>query len=275
MPELPEVEHAARKLDAAARGKAIDDVSVRHPVYERVLHAADARHLIGRTITSVTRRGKYQLVTLDDGSVLTVHFGMTGDWAIASREEPEDRFARFVLELSDGTRAALSDARALGRVRLYPKGAVALPKLGPEPLGADFTAKSLGASLAKRRGPIKQALLDQIVVAGLGNIYVGEALWLARVSPRAAARSLGAARRGRLVTAIRRVLAGAPAARYHRTVVTGKRGTEGAAGSVAERRHEWRVYDREGEECRRCGARIKRITQGGRSTYYCPRCQRT
>jgi formamidopyrimidine-DNA glycosylase len=274
MPELPEVEHAARKLDAAARGKAIDDVSIRHPVYERVFHTTDARSLIGRTITSVTRRGKYQLVTLDDGSVLTVHFGMTGDWAIGPRDEPEDRFARFVLELSDGTRAALSDARALGRVRFYPTGAVALPKLGPEPLGADFTAESLGAALAKRRGPIKQALLDQRVVAGLGNIYAGEALWLARISPRARASSLVAARRARLVSAIRKVLAGAPAARYHRSAETGKLGTESAAASSAERRHEWRVYDREGKKCKRCGATIRRITQGGRSTYYCPRCQR-
>ena len=174
----------------------------------------------------------------------------------------------------------LSNARVLGHLNLYPTGARILPGLGPEPLGPAFSPAGLGDALRRRRGPIKPALLDQRIVAGLGNIYAGEALWLARIIPRAVAASLSAERRARLVRAIRSVLERAPVARYYNASDhAGSRADNATtsvrvAGERRERAHEWRVYDREGKACRRCGARISRITQAGRSTYYCPHCQR-
>jgi formamidopyrimidine-DNA glycosylase len=206
----------------------------------------------------VERRGKHQLLHLDDGSVVHVHFRMTGDWDIGRVGEDDPPFARAALEFDDGTRASLVDSRALATLALH-DSSDALPDLGPEPFDAAFTATSLGAALARRRGPIKPALLDQRVVAGLGNIYVAEALWLARISPRARAATLSDARRRRLVQAIRRVLRRAPAGRYWADARTSR----------------WRVYDREGLPCPRCGATVARIVQAGRSTYYCPRCQRS
>jgi formamidopyrimidine-DNA glycosylase len=252
-------------LRAASVGRAIAGVRLLHPVYTRMLPATDVERIEGRTVTAVTRRGKYQLAALDDGSVLSVHFGMTGEWVIGRREDSEDRFARLVLDLADGTRATLSDARALGRLHLYRTGDQLLPELGPEPLSGEFSPDRLGEALRRRRGPIKPALLDQRIVAGLGNIYAAEALWLARISPRAVASSLSPARRTRLVRAIRDVLERAPAARYRDSPADLERGGGGRG---------WRVYDREGKACRRCRARIARITQAGRSTYFCPRCQR-
>src|SRR5919206_4644465 len=258
MPELPEVEHAARTLEAAVRGKRVEQLRVRHPALERRLPAERARRVRGRAVRRVERRGKHQLLHLDDGSVIHVHFRMTGDWAIGRVGEDDVPFARAVLEFEDGTRVSLVDPRALATLALHDAGS-ALPELGPEPFDASFTAESLGAALARRRGPIKPALLDQRVVAGLGNIYVAEALWLARISPRARAATLSLERRRRLVQAIRRVLRRAPAGRYW----------------ADERTARWRVYDREGEPCPRCRATIARIVQAGRSTYFCPRCQRS
>jgi formamidopyrimidine-DNA glycosylase len=258
MPELPEVEHAARTLEAAVRGKRIERLRLLHPSLRRRLPAGQATRLSGRVVMRVERRGKHQLLHLDDGSVLHVHFRMTGDWQIGQVGDDEASFARAVLEFNDGTRVSLVDPRALATVASH-NSISALPELGPEPFDAAFSATSLGAALARRRGPIKPALLDQRVVAGLGNIYVAEALWLARISPRASAATLSVERRRRLVQAIRRVLRRAPAGRYW----------------ADERTSRWRVYDREGQSCPRCGSTIARIVQAGRSTYFCPRCQRS
>ena len=164
---------------------------------------------------------------------------------------------RASLELDNGTRVALTDMRALSTVELFDKGEGA-PELGPEPMDPAFNADSLGVALARRSGEIKPALLDQKMVAGIGNIYSSEALWLARISPRAKAASLSAHRRERLVQSIREVLSDAPAGRYWAK-------HEGS---------KWNVYDREGKPCRRCHGVIARITQGGRGTFHCPRCQR-
>ncbi len=258
VPELPEVDRARSLLEQAARGKTIARLRVLHPALARRFPANVADRVAGRVITRVERRGKHQLLRLDDGNAVVVHFRMNGDWEIGRVDEPDPRYTRAALELADGTRVALVDSRALSTLTFASDGALELPPLGPEPLDAAFTAGSLGVALARRRGPIKPVLLDQRVVAGLGNIYAAEALWLARVSPRARASSLGAARRERLVDAIRRVIARAPAGRYW----------------AEERGARWRVDDREGRPCPRCGARIRRIVQAGRSTYYCPRCQR-
>jgi formamidopyrimidine-DNA glycosylase len=259
MPELPEVERAARVWREAILGRALSAVRTLHPVFDRTLPPADADRLVGRVVTAVTRRGKHQLATLDDGSVLDVHFGMTGEWVVGRVGETHDRYARVLLDCADGTRVMLCDARALGGVRLHRPGAAVLPTLGPEPVEGDFTAEVLGATLRRRRGPIKPVLLDQRVVAGLGNIYAAEALWWARIDPRTPGASIGPVRRERLVRGIRAVLRRAPAARYE----------DQPAGE-----HEWRVYDREGKSCRRCGGRVARIVQAGRSTYFCRRCQR-
>jgi len=259
MPELPEVEKGARTLRAAGVGRTISGMRVLHRVYERALPAADAHRLVGRRITEVTRRGKHQLATLDDGSTLEIHFGMTGEWIVGATQDPVDRYARAILEFSDGTRITLDDSRAFGAIRLHAPGANVLPELGPDPTSAEFTAKALGTALRTRKVPIKVALLDQGVVAGLGNIYAAEALWLAKISPRARASSLSAERLTRLVRAIRDVLRRAPAARY----------TDREAGT-----HQWRVYDRAGEACRRCGTPIARIVQAARSTFYCRKCQK-
>jgi formamidopyrimidine-DNA glycosylase len=206
----------------------------------------------------VERRGKYQLLHLDDGSVLLAHFRMTGDWSIGRVRESDAPYARAVLELDDGTRVTLADSRALATLTLVDDVSAALPVLGPEPDDASFTPQTLAALLSRRRGAIKPVLLDQRVVAGLGNIYAAEALWTARISPRVTAHSLGPARLARLVRAIHQVLRRAPAARY----------------SAARSGSRWNVYDREGLPCRRCGHGVRRIVQAGRSTFYCPFCQK-
>lgn len=260
MPELPEVEQAARSLDRAARGRVIRRLAALHPALRRVLPPRNAARAVGRTILRVERRAKHQLVHLSDGGVLHVHFRMAGDWVIGRADDPLPTHARAVLELDDGTRIALVDPRALSTVALSSDAEHRLPPLGPEPLDAAFDAAVLGAALARRTGAIKPALLDQRVVAGIGNIYAVEALWQARIDPRVLAASLGPRRRARLVEAIRDVV---------RTALDAP-----ARYSDPEEVSSFAVYDREGERCRRCGSRIRRIVQAGRSTYFCPGCQR-
>jgi formamidopyrimidine-DNA glycosylase len=182
---------------------------------------------------------------------------MNGDWVVGVSAEPLPRFARAVLQFTDGTRVVLEDSRALSTVDVHPRGQELRLALGPEPQDPDLTPSRLKQALAGRRIPVKVALLDQRVIAGLGNIYTSEALWRARIDPRASARSLSAREISRLLTAIRAVIARATGGRYTRL--------EGAR---------LEVYDREGKPCRRCGAPIRRIRQSGRSTYFCPRCQR-
>ncbi len=259
MPELPEVELGARLLREASAGRTITAVTTHHAVYARSLPPADAARAAGHTIADVARRGKHMLATLDDGGILEFHFGMTGEWLPGTQTSPAEPFARLTIDFTDGSRITLADSRALGTARYHAAGTPVLADLGPEPLSLDFSAARLGESLRRRRGPVKVALLDQGVVAGLGNIYAAEALWLAQISPRARAASIGPERRTRLVQAIRHVLRRAPAARY----------TDRENGA-----RQWRVYDREGQPCRRCGSPIKRIVQATRSTYYCPHCQR-
>jgi formamidopyrimidine-DNA glycosylase len=253
MPELPEVEAARRALARVAEGQTIARLRLLHPSLARRVTPARRRLLAGRLIERVERRGKHQLLHLDDGRTLAIHFRMNGDWDIGAVSDPEPRFMRASLELESGTRVALTDMRALSTVELFDEGEGA-PELGPEPSDPAFNAHTLGVALARRRGAIKPALLDQKMVAGIGNIYASEALWVAKISPKAKAASLSAHRRERLVQAIREVLFDAPAGRYWA-------------------KHEdsrWNVYDREGEKCPRCGATIRRIVQAGRSTYYCP-----
>jgi formamidopyrimidine-DNA glycosylase len=254
MPELPEVEAAAVALRAAAVGKSIVRVRRLHASHRRQLGVRAAKRLIGDVITGVERRGKHQLIRLASGGTLVVHFRMTGDWEIGRVSEATPRFARVLIDLSDGTRVALTDMRALSTIALATSDAV--PGLGPDPTDAAFSSAQFHALLAGKRAPIKVALLDQRLVAGIGNIYAAEALWRAKINPRRVAGSLTRGEAGRLLRALRAVMGAA--VRY-------------AYGEGGDR---FRVYDRAGQPCSRCGTTIERITQAGRSTYFCPYCQK-
>src|SRR5581483_1231916 len=246
MPELPEVDAAARMLRTVALGKTIASVERLHRVHRRLLPPSKVRRLVGAQVVSIERRGKHQLIHLGDGSTLHVHFRMTGDWEVGRVQEPLPPYSRVVIVFTDGTRAVLTDPRALSTLTLHAPGVDPLPDLGPDAIDPAFTPQYLKRILSARRIPIKPALLDQNVVAGIGNIYATEALWLARIDPRRSASSLDTTELARLVKAIRRVLAkGEP----------------------------WSVYDREGQRCRRGDGTVVRITQAGRSTYWCPDCQ--
>lgn len=264
MPELPEVEAASLRLRDAARGRRIRVVRVLHPALRRRLSRGDTMKLRGARVDHVERRGKYQLLHLDTGVTLITHFRMSGDWHISQRQGSLPPYARAVLEFDDGTRVVLVDPRALSSLELAPTSALPLPPLGPDPLTRGFTARALGKTLARRKGPIKPVLLDQSVVAGVGNIYAAEALWRARIHPALAASQIDHGQLRMLAAGIRLVMRNAlrRASRYF-----------GANGS-GEAGHRFAVYDRAGEPCRRCGTRIEKIRQAGRSTFFCPNCQR-
>jgi len=271
VPELPEVERAARLLRAAIVGRTLQAVTTWHPSAARSLPDAIAQTLAGHVVTRVERRAKYQLLTLDDARVIEVHFKMTGDWAIGPATLPAPALERVRLLTTDGTRVSLVDGRAFAVVRVHAADVSFLPPLGPEPLDADWSGDLLHAALVRKRGPIKPALLDQRVVAGLGNIYAAEALWEAAIHPRAIANRLSRARVARLAAAARLVLERAPDARYY-----GQRAhDDGYAYAIGDGGDErWCVYDREGQPCQRCTGPVRRMEQAGRSTYYCGRCQR-
>ena len=259
MPEQPEVERAAERLRAVIVGRRLRRVVPLHPSLQRALPSADAASLAGRVVARVDRRGKHQLLALDDGRTLHAHFRMAGDWEFRQAADPLPPYARAVLELDDGTQVVLVDPRALATLQLVDAPSL-LATLGPEATDPALTEHALRDALSTRRGPIKPVLLDQRVLSGVGNIYAAEALWHARIDPRAEARRLGLRRVARLLDGIRTALAlGADSgARY-------------ASGQPVQT---LAVYGREGEPCARCGGTIRRLVQAGRSTYFCPRCQR-
>ncbi len=249
-----------QRLKIAVEGKTIASARALHPALLRQFPAATARRLRQQKIESVERRGKHQLIRLSSGATLHAHFRMNGDWLITTSTEPVDRFTRAFVELTDGTRIELHDQRALSSLKLFRKGENPLPALGIEANDSLLDASYLRSALAKRRGPIKPALMDQKVIAGLGNIYAAEALWRAKISPRAVASSVSLSRLGKLVEGIRHVLTAEdrPPGRYTDTEFRGR----------------FEVYDREGQPCSRCGSLVKRIPQAGRSTYFCTLCQK-
>jgi formamidopyrimidine-DNA glycosylase len=271
VPELPEVERATQLLRQALLGRVLETVRTLHPSARRALPERDARSLVGRRVVRIERRAKYQLLTLDDDRIIEVHFKMTGDWAIGPVTLPPPPLARVELVTDDGTRISLVDGRAFAVVRVHRAGAAFLPPLGPEPLEPAWTTDYLAAALARRHGPIKPVLLDQRIVAGLGNIYAAEALWEAAVHPATRASRLSRVRLARIVDAARLVLERAPARRYYGQRATDDGYTYALGDGDAER---WHVYDRAGEPCDRCEAPIRSTTQAGRTTYYCGRCQR-
>ena len=257
MPELPEVERAARALSRAAVGKTIAAVRAIHPAMKRKLTPAMARRAKSRLIERIERRGKHQLLHLDSGDTIVVHFRMNGDWEIGSSDDPLDRFARGVIEFTDGTRISLVDRRALSSITLDREGESSLPALGREASDASLDADYLLDALKRKKIAIKPAIMDQAVLAGLGNIYAAEALWEAEMDPRRPCQQVSRAKLEKLVAAICLVLS--PKKRR-----PGRYTDTRGSGRFA-------VYDREGQICRRCGGTIERIIQGGRSTYFCPR----
>jgi formamidopyrimidine-DNA glycosylase len=282
MPELPEVETVRRGLQPALEGARIERAEIRRSGLRWPFPARMAERLEGARITSLGRRSKYLLARLDTGETLIVHLGMSGRMVVDALQL--GRFHRdagwlpahdhVVLHTAEH-RVTFNDARRFGAMDLVASEASEahplLARLGPEPLGNGFSEGYLLDALRGRRTPVKAALLDQRIVAGLGNIYVAEALHRARVSPRRLAGNLGPARVARLVPAIREVLreaiaAGGSSLRDHRQ----------ASGELGYFQHSFRVYDREGAPCPRdgCGGTVLRMVQSGRSTFHCASCQR-
>lgn len=284
MPELPEVEVLRRHLAPLLQGRTLRRIEVRRAKLVRPDTPAQfAAALEGARVLSLARRAKYLVFTLRPrGSrtdmLLLGHLGMTGRMVVARAGDALPRHAGVILELGGGRRLVFEDARAFGRLS---REASALATLGPEPLDGDFTVEGFAAALRRSRQAIKVKLLDQSVVAGIGNIYASESLFRARVSPRLASRRLRAGQVRALWRAIRDVLAEAVAWGSTVPLNFGGGGARdglfyfGRAEDGAEYYHErLRVYDRAGEPCEVCGTAIRRIVQAARSTFFCPKCQR-
>jgi formamidopyrimidine-DNA glycosylase len=290
MPELPEVETVRRGLEPILVGNAFARVEQRRPDLRFPLPKRFGERLSGRKIEALDRRAKYLLARLDDGEVLVMHLGMTGRFSIdqngklgafVHEQQQAPKHEHIVFHLGDGTSVRYSDARRFGYMDLIPTKGLdqhALFKgLGVEPLSPAFTAEWLAARLKGKATSIKAALIDQRLIAGLGNIYACEALFRAGISPLKLAGSL-VTKSGKptkkteaLVAAIKAVLedaikAGGSSLRDYRR----------ANGELGEFQHRFKVYGREGKPCSRkgCGGTVRRIVQGGRSTFYCPNCQR-
>jgi formamidopyrimidine-DNA glycosylase len=275
MPELPEVETVRRGLALRISGRRILRAELRRSDLRRPFPPALAARLNGALIGALSRRGKYILIELDTDGLLLLHLGMSGRVTASHSALPAAPHDHVVLTLDDGTVIRFNDARRFGTLDYVKRGEEhqhpLLVGLGPEPLESDFDGPYLAGTLAGKLTPIKAALLDQRVVAGLGNIYVCEALFRAGLSPRRLARSIGRGRAERLVAAIRSVLTEAIAAGG-----SSLRDYVQADGELGYFQHHWAVYGREGGPCPGCGcgAGVRRIVQSGRSTFFCAKRQR-
>ena len=269
MPELPEVETTVNGLRPVLEGQRIARVQARRADLRKPIPVDLGQRLTGAIVTGLGRRAKYGLIDTDRGDTLIFHLGMSGRWQI----DPDalGTHDHFVMETASGHQLVLNDPRRFGSLDIVATAALdsypAFAAMGPEPLGDAFTAAGLRKALAGRRAPIKAMLLDQRIVAGLGNIYVCEALHMAGIAPGRMAGSISLERLKRLVQAIRSVLTAAIEAGG--STLRDYARPDGALGYFSK---QWRVYGREGEACA-CGAPIRRRVEGGRSTFYCPRCQ--
>ena len=290
MPELPEVETVRRGLEPALKGHVVKALAVRRGDLRVAFPQGFAERVKGRRVAGLRRRAKYLLLDLEGGETVIMHLGMSGRFTIHGPLAPPAMPGRFhnqisadgsgsgkhdhvVFETEEGTRIVFTDHRRFGLMLMTKTDAVEehalFDGLGPEPLGDDFTPAVLSAALKGKKTPIKSALLDQRVVAGLGNIYVCEALFRARISPKRLARTVAGPRSEKLVPIIKAVLkeaikAGGSSLRDYKK----------ADGEIGYFQHHFAVYDREGEPCPGCKGTIKRIVQAGRSTFYCPTCQK-
>jgi formamidopyrimidine-DNA glycosylase len=282
MPELPEVETVRRGLEPILVGNQFARVEQRRPDLRFPLPQRFGERLSGRKVKALDRRAKYLLARLDGGEVLVMHLGMTGRFSInGAVRTPPPKHEHVVFHLGDGTRVRYSDARRFGYMDLIPSKSLdshALFKgLGVEPLSAAFTPEWLAMRLKGKATSIKAALIDQRLIAGLGNIYACEALFRAGISPLRLAGTL-ATKSGKptqkteaLVEAVKAVLEGAIKAGG-----SSLRDYKRADGRLGRFQHRFKVYGREGKPCAKkgCGGTVRRIVQGGRSTFYCPTCQR-
>src|SRR5262245_8444719 len=280
MPELPEFETVCRGLAVKLEGRRLRRVVQRRPDLRFPLPVRFADRLQGRRIVRVNRRAKFILIHLDDGNVILGHLGMSGSMIVDTAPVMEfDRHDHVILETDDGTAIRFNDALRFGFMDLVAERKLdrhpLLEKLGPEPLSAEFDGAALAAALAGRKTSIKAALVDQRVVAGIGNIYASESLYRAGISPRRLAKTVQGRRAERLTAAIKQVLAEAIAAGG-----SSLRDFVQTNGEIGYFQHRWAVYVREGKPCPGCdcGAPetggIRRIVQTGRSTFFCPRRQR-
>ena len=268
MPELPEVETTVRGLARVLEGRRIARVEARRADLRRSFPKDLGQRLTGAKVTGLGRRAKYGLIHTDRDDTMIFHLGMSGSWRI-NRSELE-KHDHLLFETEEGTRVALNDPRRFGSVDLVPTGELgewpAFAALGPEPL--ELEAIGLKRRLAGRSAAIKLLLLDQGIVAGLGNIYVCEALYRAGIHPKRAGGSVSLARLERLVVAIREVID--EAIQAGGSTLRDFASPDGELGYFSKT---FAVYDREGKPCG-CGGTVKRFVQGGRSTFYCPACQR-
>jgi len=293
MPELPEVETVRRGLAPALTGHVVKDLTVRRKDLRIAFPVRFGERVRGRRVADLRRRAKYLLLDLEGGETLIMHLGMSGRFTLHGPKSvtnrpglfhhntPEDgsgngKHDHVVFETEEGTRIVYTDHRRFGLMMLAATAEVeqtlqAGGGLGPEPLDEAFTPAVLSTALKGKKTPIKSALLDQRVVAGLGNIYVCEALFYSGISPKRLARTVAGARCERLVPAIKRVLADAIEAGGSTLRDYAK-----ADGELGYFQHRFAVYDRAGKPCpgKGCKGTIKRIVQSGRSTFYCPSCQK-
>jgi formamidopyrimidine-DNA glycosylase len=275
MPELPEVETVRRGLLPSLEGRRIARVVTRRPDLRVAFPPRFAERLTGQRVVSLSRRAKYILAELESGDILLLHLGMSGRVSVSANGSGEGKHDHVIIETEDGARIVYTDHRRFGLMTLISPDERDTHKLliglGPEPLSPAFNARYLAKALKGKKTPIKAALLDQRIVAGLGNIYVCEALFRAGISPKRLAGSVTAARIGPLVKEIQQVLKDAIAAGG--STLRDYQHTDGELGYF---QHAFQVYDRKGERCanRDCGGTIKRLVQSGRSTFFCPRCQR-
>jgi formamidopyrimidine-DNA glycosylase len=270
MPELPEVETTVAGLRAVLDGEMIVRAEPRRADLRWPIPVDLRQRLTGARVTGLGRRAKYGLIHTDRDDVLIFHLGMSGRWRVDPVEI--EKHDHFILETGAGRVVALNDHRRFGSLDIVRSGELGVFRhfvaMGPEPLSDDFDAKALHRAIKARAAPIKAMLLNQSIVAGLGNIYVCEALHMAGISPTLAAGKIGKPRLERLVIAIKEVLAAAIKAGG--STLRDFAAPDGELGYFAK---DWLVYGREGQACH-CGAIVKRRVDSGRSTFYCASCQR-
>jgi len=274
MPELPEVEHVVRALRPVVVGRRIlaAELNLKR-ISPEISRPAFARQLKDLRINAVGRRGKYILFELDSGALLTTHLRMTGKFVALRTDDELPSYAHVVFYLDDDRRLVFCDMRQFGRMRIV-SNSQKLPKellaLAPEPLSDEFTEEYFLQTLRKSRRSLKTLLLDQTRVLGLGNIYAVEALFLAGIHPLKQAHTLSKPRARKLFQAIKTILQEAIDSGSTLRIDL----SDGESSYIGSSERFWRVYEREGEPCVKCATKLRRVAHGGRSTYFCPKCQR-
>ena len=276
MPELPEVELVSRTLDKLVSGRRIESVQLlREKLTPHHTKAQFRKLLEGSSVNFVHRRGKHILIDLDSARTLMVHLRMSGRFMLLDVERDNPKFTHAVFHLDDETKLVFQDQRHFGFMRVEKTAKLfeskELRSLAPEPFSDEFTLEYFRGVIRKSGKSLKEFLLDQTKVLGLGNIYANEAMFLAKTNPRIAARRIPARKIEPLFDMIRAVLAESIA--FSKKLRIDPENIDGSYFGGAHDDH-WRVYDREGDPCIECDTPIKRIAQGGRSTYYCPACQK-